>query len=439
MSNRSSSKRTRSPAVVVDPKIPQLDGACFGKPDRAEPVGPEAAKGGKGAKDAKAEPGPPIMPQFLQMTDIGKMHSLCMTAESVNFECKETHDKYAELVRLENERLAASKDAPPDGEWARLDPDPVLDRYSNIHPWANNRIHLKVPDGFNDYINASPVTLVSTSEKQSTIKTGIQDKYICMQGPKKQTVDHVWHMVWHELATPYNSSPAVIVMLSPTHGPSPDDPSKTIEKCYTYFPKDENSEPIVINETNELGEDFKATIRFISREPGIEGTKIEIRQFAMTVEGEDEEKPIWHYLYPNWPDFGALEEQNVASILSLMEKSREHNGKGENARVIHCSAGVGRTGTFVALEFLLGELTGGAWEGWEQSAKAGTDPVYDTVNQLRTQRKTMVQAYEQYAFLYEVLRKIWEEKYGTECVGGEHKHPAGESPAKKRNVCDNID
>lgn len=87
-------------------------------------------------------------------------------------------EKYDELVRLENERLAASKDAPEDGEWARLNPDPVLDRYNNIHPWANNRIKLQVPEGVNDYINASPVTLTSTSAKQSALKSGIQDKYI---------------------------------------------------------------------------------------------------------------------------------------------------------------------------------------------------------------------------------------------------------------------
>jgi protein-tyrosine phosphatase len=150
----------------------------------------------------------------------------------------------------------------------------------------------------------------------------------------------------------------------------------------------------------------------------------------MTVEGEDEEKPIWHYLYPNWPDFGALEEENVASVLSLMDISRKQNGKGENPRIVHCSAGVGRTGTFVALEFLMGELQGGAWEGWDEGPMAHTDPIYETVNQLRMQRKTMVQAYEQYAFLYEVLQKVWEEKYGTECAGGEHTHKN-----KKLNVC----
>jgi len=332
-------------------------------------------------------------------------------------------EKYNELNRLENERLSASKlGGDGDAEWARPDPDPVLDRYNNIHPWANNRVKLRVPEGFNDYINASPVTLVSTSGKQSALKSGVQDKYICMQGPKKQTIDHVWHMVWHELATPYNNSPAVILMLSPTHAPAPDDPTKTFEKCFPYYPIDENSPPLKINEKNDLGEDFKAEVRFVSREPSIEGTAIEIRKLAMTVAGEDDEKPIWHYLYPNWPDFGALEEENVASVIGLMDISRKQNGKGENPRIVHCSAGVGRTGTFVALEFLMGELQGGAWEGWDQGPMADTDPIYDTVDQLRMQRKTMVQAYEQYAFLYEVLRKIWEEKYGTECAGGEHTH-----------------
>lgn len=142
----------------------------------------------------------------------------------------------------------------------------------------------------------------------------------------------------------------------------------------------------------------------------------------MTVEGEDEEKPVYHYLYPNWPDFGSLAEENVASILALMDITRKANGKGQNARLVHCSAGVGRTGTFVALEFLVGELQGGAWENWDASKHASPDPIFDTVNQLREQRKTMVQAYEQYAFLYEVLRKMWEEKYRTPCVGGEHAH-----------------
>ncbi|KAH8661469.1 protein-tyrosine phosphatase-like protein [Tricladium varicosporioides] len=414
---RTSSKRAHSPDTPPNENestVSQMDGSCFGKPAVAADDEPAAKIAGKpGATAEPDKPDSPEMPEFLKLTEI------------------ETKDKYAELVRLENERLAAGKGG---GEWSRLDPDPVLDRYNNIHPWANNRIKLHVPEGVNDYINASPVTLVSTASKQSNLKKGIQDKYICMQGPKSQTVDHVWHMVWHELATPYNSSPAIVIMLSPTHGPSPDDPNKTIEKCFPYYPVDEKSGPIIINEKSELGEEFKGALTFVSREPGIPGTSIEVRQFSMTVEGEDEEKPIWHYLYPNWPDFGALAEENVASILALMEISRKANGRGENPRLVHCSAGVGRTGTFVALEFLIGELLGGSWENWEDEHQ-GQDPVFETVNQLREQRKTMVQAYEQYAFLYEVLRKLWEEKYNTDCVGGEHGHER-KAEVQRREVCD---
>jgi len=353
----------------------------------------------------------------------------------------ETHEKYTELIRLESERLSKGETG-EDEKWAHLDPDPVLDRYNNIYPWANNRIHLHVPEGYNDYINASPVTLVSTASRQSTLKNSIADKYICMQGPKRQTVDHVWRMIWDEFSTPYNSSPAIIIMLSPTHAPAPDDPTRMMEKCYAYFPKDETSEPLRLNATNELGEDFHGTVRFVSREPGIPGTSIEVRKFIINVEGEDEEKPVFHYLYPNWPDFGSLAEENVASILALMAITRKANGTGQNARLVHCSAGVGRTGTFIALEFLIGELQGGAWEGWDDQKRESSDPVFDTVNQLREQRKTMVQAYEQYTFLYEVLRKMWEEKYNTDCVGGEHQHihrlADGEEPPnkiKKTDVC----
>jgi protein-tyrosine phosphatase len=355
---------------------------------------------------------------------------------------KETRERWAKLNRLEIERLAKGQSG-EDEQWAHLDPDPVLDRYSNIYPWANNRIHLNVPEGYNDYINASPVKLVSTATVQSKLKSGIVDKYICMQGPKKQTVDHVWRMVWDEFAIPSNSAPAVVIMLSSTYSPMPDDPTKFMEKCYTYFPKDEDSPPIELNIKGELGEDFHGTLRFVSKEPGIPGTAIEVRKFLMTVEGEDVEKPIIHYLYPDWPDFGFVAEENVASILALMEITRKANGKGQNARLVHCSAGVGRTGTFVALEFLVGELRGGAWEGWDKAQHASRDPIFDTVNQLREQRKTMVQAYEQYQFLYEVLRKMWEEKYNAECVGGEHEHfvnPVdGEEPpvkiVKTTNVC----
>lgn len=227
-------------------------------------------------------------------------------------------------------------------------------------------------------------------------------------------------VIWHELAAQNNSSPGVIIMLSPTHDPHPTVPGVMFEKCFPYFPVDEHSEPLAINERCELGDDFKATIRFVSQEPRPPGTELEIRKFIMTVEGKDEEKPIWHFLYPSWPDFGALQEDDLSSLLLLMSLSREKNTNPNNPRVIHCSAGVGRTGTFVALEHLIGELQRGAWQGWDKSDTKDNDPIFNTVNELRMQRRTMVQSVEQYVFIYEVLRKMWIEKYGHS-PGGDEK------------------
>ena len=224
--------------------------------------------------------------------------------------------------------------------------------------------------------------------------------------------------MWHELAAQNNSSPGVIIMLSPTHDPHPTFPGVMFEKCFPYFPVDEHSGPLIINETCQLGDEFKASIRFVSQEPQPPGTELEIRKFSIKVEGEDE-KPIWHFLYPSWPDFGALKEEDLSSLLLLMSLSREKNTNSDNPRVIHCSAGVGRTGTFVALEHLIGELQRDAWLGWDKSDSVANDPVFNTVNELRMQRRTMVQSAEQYMFIYEVLRKMWNENYGASPSGDE--------------------
>ncbi|KAF7854680.1 hypothetical protein EAF04_010249 [Stromatinia cepivora] len=306
--------------------MPQADGCSSSKAaddeeDRAVQV---AEAGAAAASDPKT-----AMPSFLKISH------------------DEMKEKYATLTKMEEERLANGDDP----KWAREEPDRELDRYANVHPWAANRIRLIVPEGYNDYINASPVTLTSTAEKQSTMKKGIQDKYICMQGPKSQTVDHTWHMMWHSISVPDNAAPGVIIMLSPLVGPNPAKPEEMMEKCYRYYPMSEDDPPLIVNEAKALGDNFKAQVRFVKREENIEGTGIEVRQLAMSVEDEEEEKTIWHFFYPLWPDMGSLNSQNVKSVLTLMDLSRAKNEEEENPRVVHCSAGVGRTGTFVALEF----------------------------------------------------------------------------------------
>ena len=169
---------------------------------------------------------------------------------------------------------------------------------------------------------------------------------------------------------------------------------------------------------------------------------------------EGEERVIWHFLYKKWPDFGVPSLADLDGFFTLMRLSREKNAHPANPRIVHCSAGVGRSGTFIALEHLIRELNSGALESYSDrvarpspsaSSDAGdsedaeedqelalgdyNDAIFSTVNQLREQRRTMVQAESQYFFIYQVMRKLWQEKYG---VGDENE--AGEPAAKRLEV-----
>lgn len=200
-------------------------------------------------------------------------------------------------------------------------------------------------------------------------------------------------------------------------------------------------------------------------------------------EPEFEERIIWHFLYKKWPDFGVPAIEDIDSFFTLMRLSREKNASPTNPRIVHCSAGVGRSGTFIALEHLMREMDAGVLENWdamqmrkrhaapaadvtsgtsdgdaaspeahnaiaesedkekeadaeveaddgskmeieepeqeltEETVNSSRDLIFDTVNQLREQRRHMVQAEPQFQFIYQVLRKLWEDKYGTSSGG----------------------
>jgi protein tyrosine phosphatase len=80
-----------------------------------------------------------------------------------------------------------------------------------------------------------------------------------------------------------------------------------------------------------------------------------------------------------------------------------HFHEGDNPRIVHCSAGVGRSGTFMALDWLLTELH----EGSLDEVPPDSDPILEVVEMLRTQRMMMVQAEPQFWFLYNVMREQW--------------------------------
>lgn len=195
--------------------------------------------------------------------------------------------------------------------------------------------------------------------------------------------------------------------------------------------------------------------------------------------GAYEERIVWHFLYKKWPDFGVPAIEDLDSFFKLMRLSREKNARPQNPRIVHCSAGVGRSGTFIALEHLIRELDAGVLEDWdspahfrrqkdpndgdndesssaesqnghvpgEDTAEAnkmdveqhqveaaaagveGDDLIFHTVNQLREQRRHMVQADSQYLFIYQVMRKLWEDRYGPADSGD--GAAAGAAPAQQ--------
>jgi protein-tyrosine phosphatase len=187
-------------------------------------------------------------------------------------------------------------------------------------------------------------------------------------------------------------------------------------------------------------------------------SRCEIRR--MRLEIGDESKEIYHYLFNGWPDYGKPEGDDRRALLELTKQTRERAQASEssidglpvdgnlNPRFVHCSAGVGRTGTFIALDWLLSQLEqgnmapkateqdsnmaayqensnvngSGKTETWGKSgpardkestpeARDGFDLIYDTVNKLREQRMMMVMNEIQYSFLYEVVKEAFVERY----------------------------
>ncbi|KAF2008226.1 hypothetical protein P154DRAFT_479787 [Amniculicola lignicola CBS 123094] len=275
-------------------------------------------------------------------------------------------------------------------QWAKCGGEEVMNRnrYANVDPYQNNRVKLKVPEGHSDYINASPIVLEATKSKKIT-------KFIATQGPKSDSFAHLWRMVWHE-----TSSPAVIVMLTQTH-------ESGREKCFQYYPRDPATPDLDLNPDDEFEDGFHHMLKLESLEES-EEARAHIRELSMTSKDGDETKQIWHLLFGGWPDFLVPEGADRVALLKLVELSREKNlDNATNARIVHCSAGVGRSGTFIALDWLLQELEEGSLDTLEDDE----DPIVAAVDMLRQQRMMMVQGETQFTFLYDVMRERWRDRW----------------------------
>ncbi|PKU32550.1 receptor-type tyrosine-protein phosphatase mu-like [Limosa lapponica baueri] len=212
------------------------------------------------------------------------------------------------------------------------------------------RVVLQPTDTGNGYINASYVDSYRSPRF-----------FIAAQGPLPGTVVDFWQMVWQEKIS-------VIVMLTGLV-----EQNKT--KCEQYWPEQE-----------QVYGDFTVTLNNTRTTTGLV-----TRIFCLHKAGCGLPRVVEQFHYLLWPDHGV--PRNPAQLLWLVDVVNKRGSEAPAGPVlVHCSAGIGRTGTFIALDFLL-----------KMGKAEGKVDVFHCVQRLREQRVSMVQTKEQYIFLYEVL------------------------------------
>ncbi|XP_041845098.1 tyrosine-protein phosphatase non-receptor type 2a [Melanotaenia boesemani] len=198
---------------------------------------------------------------------------------------------------------------------AKLPVNRNLNRYRDVSPYDHSRV--KLENSENDYINASLVT----------VKEALR-AYILSQGPLRTTCGHFWLMIWEQCSK-------AVIMLNRVI-------EKGSEKCAQYWP---TAEEMQMSFT-----DTGFVVRLLSEEDHSHYT-IRVLDLHNTKTGESRE--IYHFHYTTWPDFGVPE--SPASFLNFLFKVRESGSLGpeHGPSVVHCSAGIGRSGTFVLVDTCL--------------------------------------------------------------------------------------
>jgi protein tyrosine phosphatase len=285
-----------------------------------------------------------------------------------------------------------------------------LNRFINIYPYDFNRIKLQVPVSGSDYLNGSYISgpkSVKNSNDSSmmmeTRQTMDYSKYenisfLATQGPLPETLEHHWQAI-------YENDVDIIVMLTKmVEGARGGQPGN--KKCDQYWPSG-------VGETTAYG---TYDVTLVSEEhPRAELIK---RQLYLldTREMCDKRrtgkfKSATHLHYVGWPDYGVPEENNhiVELVKDVRRIIKDDTERTEKCNIlVHCSAGVGRTGTFIALYQLMEKIENILMErqmpGTSDSATTVDGiqhiNIFSTVYGLRSKRVEMVQSWVQYKYLY---------------------------------------
>uniref|UniRef100_A0A3B3XAX1 protein-tyrosine-phosphatase n=1 Tax=Poecilia mexicana TaxID=48701 RepID=A0A3B3XAX1_9TELE len=236
-------------------------------------------------------------------------------------------------------------------------------RYNNVLPYDSSRVKLSVVHGSpnEDYINANYMPGYLSRKE-----------FIAAQGPLPATVNEFWRMVWEK-------NVQTLVMLTRCN-------EQGRVKCEQYWgPGTKYYEDIIVTTTSEIQlEDWT------------------IRDFDIKNVKTTEVRSVRHFHFTAWPDHGVPETTEL--LISFRHLVREHmNQYSRNSpTVVHCSAGVGRTGTFIAIDRLIFQIE-----------RENIVDVYGIVHDLRMHRPLMVQTEDQYVFLNQCALDIIRARTGN--------------------------
>nr|XP_034320846.1 uncharacterized protein LOC105334720 isoform X5 [Crassostrea gigas] len=229
-------------------------------------------------------------------------------------------------------------------------------RFKTTFPYDHSRVKLHVDDeSSSDYINANYIDGHNR-----------QKEYIAAQGPKANTLADFWRMIWQE-------NVATIVMVTNLK-----EGEKV--KCTQYWPernKPFSAGPVMVKLIEEKEYAF-----YIERKMSVSN-----KQLKKT-------RVIYQHHYTAWPDHGTPESLCLLTFHNHVISKTNNNTNVPT--VVHCSAGVGRTGTYIALDAL-----------YHMGKQTGTVNVVEFVKKMRGNRVSMVQTFEQYTTIYLALNNIF--------------------------------
>ncbi|XP_056883702.1 receptor-type tyrosine-protein phosphatase S isoform X29 [Takifugu flavidus] len=237
-------------------------------------------------------------------------------------------------------------------EHSNLEVNKPKNRYANVIAYDHSRVLLSAIDGIpgSDYVNAN---YIDGYRKQNA--------YIATQGALPETFGEFWRMIWEQRS-------ANIVMMTKLE-------ERSRVKCDQYWPT--------------RGTDTYGLIQ-VTLLDTVELATYCVRTFALFKNGSSEKREVRQFQFTAWPDHGVPEHPTL--FLAFLRRVKACNPPDAGPMVVHCSAGVGRTGCFIVIDAML-----------ERIKHEKTVDIYGHVTLMRAQRNYMVQTEDQYVFIHDAL------------------------------------